>query len=319
MNRCLAVLLLFLCICFSASALSDRPETRQLIQATNARSDPAKTGPYSLLADVIVNPGTKQELHGQLRLLRDSNRSRIDLQFRDYHETHVREGNKLYVYRTTRRPVAFPSRLFAIEHVWQIQVTSRAKLGAIKRTNREQVAAECFSTKEPEWHDFETRYCVNAQDNSLIESKSEYEDTRLENYVKVGDSAVPSIIRYKTSDGDVMIRQIELMPLVAKDDTFAVPEGAREFETCDNVEGGSFVNRVEPVYPSGAGPGAATIYFRGIVQKDGSFTDVDVFSAEGPEFEKSGRAAAAQWRFSPPMCNGHPVAAENETVITVRR
>jgi Gram-negative bacterial TonB protein C-terminal len=274
-----------------------------------------------MLADVIINPGTKHEQHGQLRFSREKDRSRVDLQVGDYHETQVTIQNKLYVYRSSRRPVSVPSRLLGIERLWKVELTPTMKLGAIKHKNRDHIPAECFSIKDPQYHDFETRYCVSAEDKTLVEVSTEYEKTTLANFIKLADGSLPSLITYKTDDSakQIVIRQIELTPLRPKDDTFAVPEHAREFETCDYVEGGNFLKKVEPVYPRSAGSGAATIYFRGIVQKDGSFTDIDVFSPDGPEFEKAGLAAAVQWRFSPPMCNGHPIAAEDETTITLQR
>jgi hypothetical protein len=215
--------------------------------------------------------------------------------------------------------VTIPARLLNTEGFWKIELPARTKLGNIQHKQREHVPAECFSVKEPAYHDSETRYCANPQDNTLMAVSTEFEKITLADFVKIAEGSLPSVITYQTDDGQkVVIRQVELTPLPPNNNAFAVPEHAREFETCDYIEGGRFLNRVEPRYPRGAGSGAATIYFRGIVQRDGSFTDIDVFSPDGPAFEKSGLAAAVQWRFSPPTCDGHPIAAENETIITLQ-
>jgi hypothetical protein len=316
-QRLLLVVLLF--ACFAHAVVRDEhPETRKLIENINSQTDPAKTGPYSLLADIIIDPG-KHEQHGQLLFFRDKERSRVDLQVSDYRETQVRNQNKLYIYRSTRRPVTIPARLLNTESFWKIELPARTKVGNIQHKQREHGPAECFSVKEPAYHDLETRYCANSQDNTLMAASTEFEKITLADFVKVAEGSLPSVIRYQTDDGQkVVIRQVEVTPLPPNNNVFAVPEHAREFETCDYIEGGRFLNRVEPIYPHGAGSGAATIYFRGIVQKDGSFTDIDVFSPQGPAFEKSGLAAAVQWRFSPPTCDGRPIAAENETTITLQ-
>lgn len=285
----------------------------------NEQSDPAKTGPYSFLADVIIN-ADKNEQRGQLRFLRDKERSRLDLQFGDYHETQVRDHNKLYVYRSTRRPIIVPSRLLGIERLWKVELPLRMKLSDVTHKSHERLPLKCFSVKEPEWQNFETRYCADARDNTLMDVRSDFERITLAHFVKLGEGYLPSVVIYKEKDAkEVRVRQIQLTALTPGDSTFAPPEHAHEFETCDYIEGGRLLKRVDPVYPHLVHSGAATIYFRGIVQKDGSFTDIDVFSPDGPEFEKSGLAAATQWKFSPPTCDGHPVAGEAETVITLQR
>jgi TonB-like protein len=314
------LLLIALSVCLIGHAQSDHYETRQLIDAVNAQSDPAKTGPYALVADVTINPGARDQQTGKLRLYRDKDRSRLELEIGQYQETDLRLQSKLYIARTSRRPFNVPSTLLSGDRLWRIDVPPRAKLSGIKYKKRDGVTAGCFSIKDPAWGDFKTDYCVDAAQNTLLETSTKYEKTTLLSSIGLGSGRLPTAIAYKELDSGqkLAISHVELGHILPQENIFAVPEHAREFETCDYIEGGSFVNKVEPVYPRGTGHRAATIYFRGIVQKDGSFTDVEVSSPDGPEFEAAGRAAAAQWKFSPPMCAGHPVAAESETTITLQ-
>jgi hypothetical protein len=181
---------------------------------------------------------------------------------------------------------------------------------------------QCFSIKDPRYHDWETRYCVDAQSKSLLETKTNFQTVRLSGFARLGEGQLPTSIRIDMHEPKTRLelRDAEIKKLLPQAETFAAPEHAREFETCDNIEGGEFTHRVEPAYPRDLAQGnrpTATIFIYGIIDKDGSFTDVHVFSPEGPAFEKAGREAAAQWRFSPGMCDGHAVAAEKDTMITL--
>jgi hypothetical protein len=81
-------------------------------------------------------------------------------------------------------------------------------------------------------------------------------------------------------------------------------------------EGGNITKRVEPVFPKAYGR-EASIFVSGIVEKDGSFTNVHVFSPQGAAVEQAGKDAAGQWKFNPGMCDGHAIATESEVSITM--
>lgn len=319
-------LVLFCCFLWSSlfgaieATADDHTETKQLIDEVNRSSDPSKTGPYSLTAKLRFNPGTKGEQTGELRLYRDQQRVRVDLELRNYRETRIQDGNKLFVARSGP-PAPGTMVLLGIYRLCRIHVPSHAKFSGISNKRLGAIRAQCFSIKDTHYHD-ETRYCVDSQSKMLLESITPYETVKLQGPFSIGEGYVPSSI---VMNEDEPRRQTEIIDiattkLIPQDDTFTPPANAREFETCDNIEGGDFVKKVEPVYPQSPGnSGPATLFFHGTIEKDGSFTHVYVFSPQGAAFEQAGREAAAQWRFRPGMCSGHPVAAESQTVIVFSR
>lgn len=298
----------------------DHTETKQLIDEVNRSSDPSKTGPYALTAKLRFNPGTKGEQTGELRLYRDLQRVRVDLELRNYHETRIQDGTKLFIARSGP-PAPGTMILLEIYKFWRINVPSQAKFSAISNKKRGAIQAKCFSIKDTHYH-IETRYCVDSQSKMLLESSTPYETVKLQGPFSIGEGYVPTSIVMNENEPNRHIEIVDIATTKMKpqDDTFAPPPNAREFETCDNIEGGDFVRKVEPVYPRSAGNiGPATLFFHGTIEKDGSFTHVYVFSPQGAAFEQAGREAAAQWKFTPGMCAGHTVAAESQTVIVLSR
>lgn len=298
-----------------AAVADDHPETKQLIDIVNAQSDPAKLGPYELVANVLINPGKRDQQSGVLRFYRDQDHSRAELQLGAYQETLLKHGNKLYIARSDG-PVLRTRDLLSIEHFWRIRMPLNLTLSAIEQKKHDGAPVQCFSAKNDGW---KTHYCVDAQHNTVVERSTDYDKTTLAAFVEVGGGRLPTSIIVADPERKVVISDSRISKLVPQEDTFAVPQNSREFETCDYPEGGRLLRRVEPIFPRGTRHRSATLYFRGIVQKDGSFTDIDVSSAEGPEFEKAGMIAAAQWQVSPPTCDGHPISGELEVIVTLDR
>ena len=90
MRQFFLVALLFLMPIF-VSALPSSDEAKQLIQTVNGAFDASKTGPYVLTSLVVFNPGTKQELKGNLTFYRDVDHQRTDLQLGSYRDIRIRQ------------------------------------------------------------------------------------------------------------------------------------------------------------------------------------------------------------------------------------
>jgi hypothetical protein len=315
-SLCWAVLLGLVPAITYASA-DDHVETRQLIDAVNRNSDVSKTGPYAWTAKVVIDPGSRGERTGELRLYRDQDRTRTEFRLGTYLEIRVRDGKKLYIARSQPMPlweataVAFPERF------WKIDTPPRAKWSKIDRKKHENVDAQCFSMEEMRGGNYYgIRYCVDAQSKSILERTAIFETLKLSGYSSIEEGRLPTavIINNKEPVSHIELRDVEVRRLIPNERTFAPPEHAREFETCDHIEGGDVIRNVAPEF-QGSGSGSshrsgATMFIYGIIEKDGSFSNVHVFSPNGEALEKAGKAAAAQWKFTPGTCDGHAVAAE---------
>src|SRR5215467_9046212 len=94
------------------------PDAKQLLQAAHQATDLAALLPYELQATVVINPGTEYQKKGTIRISRDHQRSRTDLQVQDYQETKVVRDNKLYVFRSTPMPIPQLGQLAETDRSW---------------------------------------------------------------------------------------------------------------------------------------------------------------------------------------------------------
>ncbi len=317
MIRFLGVGLIFITALCSATA-SDKEETRKLVEEVNATSSASLIGPYQISARLLINPHTKEEKTAEWKFFRDATRYRVELRIGGYQEIQVRDGNKLFIRRT---PGVFPSpglgQLTHPEQLWQVWAPPGSSLSGV--SGKQAGAALCFSVK-PKGYSANTHYCVSSQNKTIISHKNSSQIVELGKYLQLGAGYLPGTIEIRDSEPKrhIIFEDLRAQQLSPAAETFTAPEQARQFETCEYPKSAESIHRVEPTLP-GNSAGTATIFLHGLIQKDGSISDLQVFSPEGPALEESGRNAASQWKFSPATCDGHPIASEMEIVVTLSR
>ncbi len=300
-------------------AEAQKPTAQQLIDAANAASDLAKFGPFELSADLVINPGTRAEAGGHLQIYGDKDRRRAELQLGTYQEVRLHLGDKLYISRSETSPVFGFGRIMNLDHIWLVKIRHGAKLSNVKNKDENGVPVSCFHEKL-EFDDEE--YCFLAS-GALVHQQNKWgtEISTLEYHALEGTQFPSSLIfREKRFSRTIALRNIRLTKLQPDENTFVVPPAALLLGQCEDPQGGQMLKRVEPRFPQSqihGGPGVMFIY--GVIEKDGSFTNVHVYSPTGLLFEDAVKRVIPEWKFAPTTCGGEPVAVEREISIEIER
>jgi hypothetical protein len=154
-------------------------------------------------------------------------------------------------------------------------------------------------------------YCAASNNQTIISRKSTSLKVALGNYLQLRAGYLPGSIEitYLNPKRHFVFEDLQVQELPPAAELFAAPQGAREFETCEYPRSANFINPITPKL-SLPSSGTARIFFHFVVGKDGSVSDLKIFSPAGSAAEEAGRKAVSQWRFSPATCDGHPIASE---------
>jgi len=91
-----------------------------------------------------------------------------------------------------------------------------------------------------------------------------------------------------------------------------------EFDTCEDVQPGQLIKKVDPSYPlmarTALKQGDVVIY--SVIGKDGTLQDLKAVESPHLILSEAAIAAAKQWRYVPPTCSSAPITVEN--VLTFR-
>jgi hypothetical protein len=303
--------------CAGALAVKDDvlPTPQQLIQVTNQSSDVLKVIPYRLTADLIVTPDKDVVIRGHIIYDRDRDRERIEITAGDYHETWVNADNKLYVAGTRSLVLPRGSTLKALEKEWVIHDAPSCcqAFSKVERKKTRGADAYCFVATYSDRHP--KRFCVDRDAKSLLERFDGFETVVFSDYRAIEGLRYPARIQY-VDDGKpfVEIENIEIRKTEISTESFNAPPNSQEFENCAGMETPHTLHMEMPKVPSRWHSSYASV--KGLVQPDGSFTDVRVqVSRANPEFAKALEEAAGHWLFSPARCGSKPVVYEEQMEI----
>jgi len=313
------------------------PQPTELIQTANAMSDLSGVGPFRLDATIVVDRGTSGEKKGQLAIFQDHERSRSELKWGDFRELDVVLESKLYIVRNAPGRLRELGDLPNVRKIWRVRLSPRDKLGQTFSMEQQGIRANCFAAEvDRETH----RYCFDPATRLLIENawtkhnKPKGEpilETRYLDYQEIEGRYYPGAIRRfaqaKVDDEtdnlklamlrggpeieNIQVTRAQIDPLL-----FLVPENAREFETCDDLQPARLKSSGGSVYP----PSAMSAHLEGdirvaaVVSENGTLEDMKPLSGP-PVLIEAALDAIKKWRFSPAMCGTKPVAVE--TLIQV--
>ena len=313
MSRLSALLLFVLAL----PVLAQQPPTpQQLLDAVHKSADLSAAGPYTLTATVIGNPGRqKAQQSGQLRIDRDHDRFRVQLDMPGYREIRLTLGDKTYVPRTKATLLA--TGLSDLDHIWD-PLWRRPGLEPLKpkyeKPRRETVRgieALCFDEKDKSG---KTRLCLDPA-RSVLLSKDEgrYGRTEYARYNSFSGHLVP---------GRVEIRRPNIQKLVLEDihvqfqavdaARFAIPEDSVELETCEGLQHPRPVFTPSPNLAMEArkAPMHGRLLLRMLISATGRVDDVELLNPSGDSIDANAKSTVHTWKFKPATCAGHAVASE---------
>jgi hypothetical protein len=301
---------------FSSSSADETPSPEELLRAFHESASAGRIFPYKLSAKLALTPDKDVNIPGQITYSRDKDRSRIEITAGDYHETRVLAGDQLYVSAT--QALALPRRatLENLEKSWmEISARSSCCLAFSKVEKKKIQGAEAYCFTVASQTTRPRRFCLERESKALLESYDGFERVSFLDYRTLEGFRYPTRIQV-IDDGKMFleIQGLEIQKGEAPAESFTAPADSRVFEKCADQENEHPLQTPMPHVPSRWHSSYASVY--GVVQTDGSFTDVRVqVSRADQSFAQAMKEAATHWRFSPARCGGKAVVSETQLEI----
>jgi hypothetical protein len=295
-------------------AADKKPDPIQLISAANTNSDLSTIPPHRLSGTVVLNPGAQNESIGSITVYRDRERFRTDIEISGQHRTWLRIENKAYVAGSS--PIVFMGleKLKDIENAWREPEASglKMKFGAFSRKKVANLEAWCFNANQ---RDSDTlRLCFDATRQVMISTGYEQDLYEFSDFQTFEGKQYPANIhRIKHGKAVLEIRNLRAELEDIPENTFGVPPGALEFETCDDMVNPKAISEPE-LFPSGTyfpQGESRKIFIYGVVGVDGTFGNVEGASIpHDPAMLKLVKDSVRKRRYSPARCGTKAVASE---------
>ena len=307
-------------IFLSATAVraSEKPDPNLLVKSSSESSDLSKFLPHQLTGTVVLNPRAHSETVGKITAYRDQDRYRSDIELAGQHHTWLLAGNKEYIFDSS--PIAFfgLEKLNNLENAWREQRASNGemKYGGVARKKILGMDAWCLNAS---YRDSDPlRLCFDAARQLIISSGYAEDSYEFSDFEAIEGQYYPGRIR-RIKQGKVVleVRDLKVQPGPVPQNAFEIPQGAREFETCDNIVPFKRISASELFPHASSHPEESTkVFIYGIVEADGSFDPVQVTSIpRNPELIKLVEDTVKKRRYSPATCGTKPVAAESHGEI----
>jgi TonB family protein len=296
--------------CYAQQAL----DAKQLIVESNAASDIFKLNSFRLQAQVVVM-SEKGNATGTLTFDHDHDNTRQELDFTDYHEVRLVRGNTSSLVRKPVIAVYVAEHIRDLERLWQVRMPSDVEAGAVTQMKIRGVEQLCFILKPGK--DARVRHCFDLKSHLLAETESTSHGRTVEtlflDYQKIGDVQFPTTIRLVEQDkAPVEMRKISVANQTFDEARFAPIPGAREFQTCRDLQPPRLIHSVDPDYPQMA----RVAHIQGevrllvVVGEDGKTHDVRLVSGH-PLLAQAAMDAVKSWKYTPASCPSGPVSVES--------
>lgn len=320
-DKALVPMLMCFVLCLAPPMLSqENAAARSLLLSAHEVSGLAELMPYRFQGNVVFNPGPG-EVKGQIKIYRDKDRSRVDLQMGSYRESRVIVGNKLYITRSTSFPAPGVNRLTDADRAWdRLLQDGEATLGGVSHKKVQNTQADCFEVKGEQHH----RLCYDASRKVLLENQDEARSIQFSDYRPVADvhqfypRKIVVLAELERSEKPIFVVQdIAVQKAQLPPSTFAPPDHPLELETCENMQPAKLLESQRPRFPRSAlarNSGAQGVYAYGIADKDGRLQSIKVLTADA-EVQEVVVDTLKQWHYAPATCGGNPVASEQEMQI----
>ena len=300
-------------LCVSSAGSAERPDIpapQELVRAANDLATRSPADSFHLTASFVITPGKNEEVRGQISFYRDKNREKLEITSGSYHLIRVRLDDHLYILHTDSPPLIRQRTFEHPEKMWSIAfpVPSKVGFGEVSEKKVDGTKAYCFVADPRVARP--ARYCLDADKRFVLQKDDGFEVTKFLNYRILDHSFYPSEIKF-IDEGKLFIdiQNIEVQKREFSSDTFAVPDGSQEFETCDELQPPRWLTPDMPPIPDRRHLVYAAV--RGLVDTDGSFHNIGVqVSPPHPDFARDLMDRASRWHFASALCGSRPIAFE---------
>lgn len=320
MNTILCALLL--CLTLIASA-EQTPTPQQLLDAAHRASDLTSLGSYVLHANVVVNPGNRDERRGKLTISRDHDRARISLEFPGHTEERVISGDKVYIH--PEQWMLFAAGLSEFDQSWdpgrpqKFSIRGRSSYRNVHAEKSHERDAWCMDEKfevGKNWLCFDAATSLLLRDGSSGKNRKEFLDQ-----TSAGTQLYPQRVQvFRENMAPFEVNEISVTPTPLAEDVFKVSENSFEVEGCEAKTPPKATSTPEPDFPKAARDSKRqmTVVLYTLVTKEGRIGAVQALGTDSYGFARNAEEKVKTWRFKPATCKGHPVATEMNIEVDFR-
>lgn len=314
----IALAVLFLLCVIACQAFADGSSAaHDLMQAAHDAVNFDKFGPYELRSNVIIHGEKPKTIAGHLRVLSNGDLGKTEFQVGPYEGIRITQVGKQYLVRSRDympNEVRFLSTFLL---PWDpVPPKPRKESFQFSRSYKQKIHdadAVCVSEKTS----FGERFmCFDSSQHVLLrrdfsqDGQIEYAD-----YVSFENGPLfPKTIIISRSGKPVLeIKDIVVEKKNAGEADFAPSADAIELEKCDHETPPRVLKSPDPSFEGVEQSEKVSLFV--IVGKDGAILTKHEDSQgkgklKGDQVLELTQTAVRKWRFSPAMCDSHPIAAE---------
>jgi len=312
----------FLSVALHCRAADNKPDPAQLLQAVNEKTDLSRVLPHRMTGTVVLDPGAPDESSGTITIYCDQDQYRSELEIAGLWRIWLRLGNKIYIADSSRMAFLGLEKLKDLENAWRERRIATLKAKFNHESQKKAMSADAWCMDEEIRGHATLNLCLDAARQVMLGSG--YGDDRYEfsEFQEFEGKLYPGRIRrLRRGQAVLEVRDLRATAGPVPENAFQIPQGARSFETCDDMVSPKTLASSPDILGTAAfRADAIRIFVYGIITEDGRFTQVEVASVpRNPRVAQSVKEAAEKRRYSPAMCGGKPVAVEQYIDIDTRR
>jgi hypothetical protein len=262
--------------------------------------------PYTLHANIVMEPHSRQEKRGEITIYRAPEFARIEIRFADFHQIKLTEGDKQYLFETGIQQPGLDvlDDLEDIVHVrdWFPEKTKFKEKSGQKLQGG---PADCLYASVTD--DIKTKACFDHATGAVVQvSDSKDLQWDFPEYQAVATTLFPRTARLKRFNGakHLELQEITITQTPPPAEDLSVPPGTYEVASCSGLPGARWNAQdwqKQPADPD--------VLLYAIIEVDGTVHDLQAYG-RSKWAEHDVLKEARKWEFVPAYCNGKAVSAE---------
>jgi hypothetical protein len=260
--------------------------------------------PYTLHANIVMEPHSGQEKRGEITIYRAPELSRIEIRFADFHQTKLILGDKQYLFYTgvPQPGLDVLDDLKSIVHVrdW---FPAKTKFKEKSGQKFQGGPADCLYASVTEA--IKTKACFNQASGAVVQvSDSKDVQWSFPEYQTVGSGLFPRTARLKRFNGakHLELQEITITQRALTAEDLSIPQGAVALDSCSHLPGARWDTREWEAQQENP-----DVILYATVEADGTALDLQAYGrskwAENNVLKK-----ARKWEFVPAHCNGRTIS-----------
>jgi Gram-negative bacterial TonB protein C-terminal len=290
------------------------PMPQQLLDSAHSAEDLSSVEPYVLSAEITLNASDKKrQKTGRLKVTRDHDRARVELELGGTREIRTFIGSKEYV--LPGQSFLFTARLFDFDHLWDpesrlFRDNVNSNFGNVHQGKVGGRPAWCTERKT---HWGKESRCFDVETSLLVRETGPRGETEFLDFTKAGEHSYPQEVHILEKPlAPIKISHITVQRGKSDEAFFQPPAGALEFGSCREIKEPKEMSTPDPVFTKASrmarANGLVVIYV--IIDKNGKVVFVRALQDDEYGLAAESERAIKNWVFQPASCDDHAVNTE---------